>query len=293
MTKGESMLTTVARWAPGLLAVFLLGPLAGWMVGLLRGPDGGSDASLLVNTSPILGLLVMIGVFALAGGSALLATKLVGFRTATWAAGYTLAWAAYMATDVPNLVRTHQSGPFVRLAIEGLFCGGLALVIFVALAAVAHDRSHRFGMAATESRQWLMAQMRERSSWVGAGVALVVGGVVAHVVNIEPMKGQAIFAAVIAGLAAGAAGSWVGSFVGPTPREPMVAVGFCLLAFVGPVVGMVLHGGEAALTAANNGSMFGPSAMIGMDWAAGLFLGLPAGVALIESTVEHQAKLTA
>lgn len=285
------MLNAALRWAPGLLALFVLGPIAGAMVGMLDGMDGGPDASLLVNTSPALGFGVLLGVFAIAGLSSLIASRFVGFRLATWAAGYIFAWAAYAATDVPNLLRsqpTDAGAPWIMLAVEGLLCGVLAAGLMIGMLIVSKDRPEP---GSESPRAWLMGLAKSKSEWAGAGAGLVVGALVAFLVNMDPTKGQALLAAVVAGAAAGAAGAYVGSFLGETPREPILAVGFCLLAVVGPIMGMILMGSDA-LNAANDGSLAGAPAMIGLDWAAGLFMGLPAGVALVESTVEQTAKAT-
>jgi len=286
------MLTAALRWAPGLLALFILGPIAGAMVGMLQGPDGGPDASLLVNSSPALGLMVLLGVFAITGISSLIASRIVGFRLATWSAGYILAWAAYRATDIPNLLRSQPAdagGPWLMLAVEGLLCGVLAVVLMIGMLIVAKDRPEP---DSASPREWLMGLVKSKSDWAGAGAALVAGLMVAFLINMDPTKGQAILAATVAGAAAGAAGAYVGSFVGETPREPIIAIGFCLLAVVGPILGMFFFGSDG-LAGANVGSLAGAPAMIGLDWAAGLMMGLPAGVALVESTVEHTTKATA
>ncbi len=283
------MLTAALRWAPGLLAIFVLGPIAGALVGMLRSPDGGPDASLLVNTSPVMGLGALVGVFAIAGVCGLIASRIVGYRLATWAVGYVLAWAAYRSADVPNLIRSQTEGaPWITLAIEGLLCGVLAAGLLIAMLKCSNDRSAKLG-----SGDSLASAMRAPSTWVGLAASLIAGGVVAHLVNMDPIKGQAIFAAVMAGVAAGGAGAYISSFVGESPGEPVLAIGFCLLAVLGPIAGLILYGSDGALNAANKGHLLGPSAMLGLDWAAGLFMGLPAGVALVESTVEQTAKAAA
>lgn len=291
MPKEQTMLTAALRWAPGLLALFVLGPIAGAMVSMLKAPDASPDASLLVNTAPLMGIIVLLAVFAIAGICGLIASRMVGYRIATWAVGYVLAWAAYRSTDVPNLLRSlpdDAGGPWIMLAIEGVLCGGLAVALLLAMVRVSKDHISRTEPTA----KWIVSQAKDKAGVAGAVAALLAGGIVAHLVNMDPMKGQAIFSAMLAGVAAGAAGAYAGSFVGETPREPMLAVGFCLLAVLGPIAGLFLYGSDG-LVAANQGRLIGPSAMIGLDWAAGLFIGLPAGVALLESTVEQTTKATA
>jgi len=51
------MKQTTTRWSVYLLALFLLGPVAGLLVASLRAPDGGHDATLLVNTTPVMGVI--------------------------------------------------------------------------------------------------------------------------------------------------------------------------------------------------------------------------------------------
>ncbi|MCL4742319.1 MAG: hypothetical protein KJZ54_08965 [Phycisphaerales bacterium] len=296
------MLKAVSRYLPPLAALFVLGPIAAFLVNLLRAPDGSRDATLLVGSSPALGVMVLLGVFALAAPAALLATRFHGWRSGMWTAGLTLAHAAWASGPVDMVIRREASpGTLTMFAIEGLLVGVLsaALAAGVWLVAVRrYERSHDPHEAPDAAprrphpKNELLRAVMAPGALVGVGVAVVVGGGVAWLVAQEPLKGQAVFAAIFAGIVGAGFGRLASSYIDDAANSLTFFVAIALLALVAPIAARFVHGDQlvADLYA---GRYFGPAAPVGLDWAAGGFLGIPIGVSWFASLFERRRQARA
>src|SRR5216684_1527151 len=100
----------ITRWTIYLLALCVVGPAAGALMGSLRAADGSHAASPLFCTNPGMGLLVGIAALGLALVMGLLASKLVNVAAGFTAAGLVMAWAAWKTGDIDGMIRTAQSG---------------------------------------------------------------------------------------------------------------------------------------------------------------------------------------
>ena len=88
------MLNAVLRYLVPLVALFVVGPLAGMLTGALRGRDGGTDASLLASSAPASGLVAGLGVMGLAILMGVISARVISQRTGLFSAGLVLAWGA-------------------------------------------------------------------------------------------------------------------------------------------------------------------------------------------------------
>ncbi|QKK07956.1 MAG: hypothetical protein HND58_07050 [Planctomycetota bacterium] len=124
------MLQATIKQLPWILALFVLGPIAGHLTGSLRAPDGSAQATLLVSTAPAVGILAgaVTLLFALAVG--VFASHLNGCRSGLNAAGIVVAWAAAQTATIDGILRRTQSdAPLIALAVEGLIFGLFAVPI--------------------------------------------------------------------------------------------------------------------------------------------------------------------
>ncbi|HRQ72446.1 MAG TPA: hypothetical protein PLU35_05400 [Phycisphaerales bacterium] len=297
-----AMLKAASRYLPPLAALFVLGPIAAYLVNLLRAPDGSRDATLLVGSSPVLGVVVLLGVFVIAGAAALLATHFHGWRSGMWTAGLTLAHAAWASGPVDMVIRREASpGVLTAFAVEGLMVGVLSAVLAAAVWLVAvrrYERSHDPHEAPDSAprrphpKNELLRAVMAPGALVGIGVAVVAGGAVAWLVAQEPIKGQAVFAAIFAGIVGAGFGRLASSYLDDAANSLTFFVALAVLAVVAPIAARFVHGDQlvADLYA---GRFFGPAAPVGLDWAAGGFLGIPIGVSWFASLFERRRQARA
>ena len=268
-----------------MMALFVLGPAASRLVGMLRASDASADVTLLVNTSPALGVVVAIGVVALALVAGLPASRALGVRTGLTVTGLTLAWAAWYTSPISVLARSHDGGRLLlTLAIEGaltLALGVAALALLVRVGA-RHDGDPLCEPVAAQFKKALTTG----PGLAAMGGALLASLVIAWFVAREPLRGQSIFAGFAAGIGAGSVGIWCGSFVG-RDVPPMAAIlGVMLVAVIAPVLGMVMPGGEGLREAVVGDAIPGPVRLQGLDALVGATLGAPIGLGWVGSMLD-------
>ncbi|MEM8757751.1 MAG: hypothetical protein AAGF47_08210 [Planctomycetota bacterium] len=252
-----------AGWAVVLAAALLLGPAAGWLVALLLGEDGGPAATVLVGQSPIIGLLVGVGVGLLSIAAIGIGAWAVSVNVGLVAGGAVLAWAAARSGRVDDLAIASPNGPWQRLALEGiawgLFVAGVCFVVWRVRPA---------------SRERLRRSSRESGRLV---TSLIVGTAAAMaaawLVAVEPAKGQTLAAAVAAGIACAVTARMVSVGV---PRLVLLWIPVLLGAAM-PLLAILLPGGDVLRLAS----------LTPLDWIAGGLLGVPVGAAWTESVVER------
>lgn len=282
-------------WACVLLVLFVLGPIAGTLVGDLRGSDGQPGVTPLASPAVVSGLIRAAGVLAIAAGAGLLGSRLFHVRDGLTFAGLVVAWAAYRTGTPDAMLRhTQDTGCLWRLSFEGLVLGLLGVLVcgFVASAhrpQAPEVRTNR-GLAGREGES-IGTMLTTVAAAAAAGAA--AGGVVAWLVAVETMKLQTIAAAVGAAIAAGAVVQMVVTVMpGPAAsyRRTLVAgaLAMTLLALVGPVSSRLVYGSAGVLRAAYGGNYFGLAAPLALDWVAGALLGLPLGLSWSGSMIEKR-----
>ena len=294
------MKQTTTRWSVHLLALCALGPLAGYLVSTLRAADGGPDTSLLVNTTPVKGVIFGLISFALAGLIGVVGARFVtrndesgqprpDARAGLFAAGITLAWAAGRAGRVDVLIRSADSaGPMTTLAIEGLIVGTLGVLLAAVIYGVGkpeeqvpgNDKPATIGAIIGAIKRVIKAPGVQ----VAVPIATVVGAAGAWIAAASPLKGQTIGAAFVAGILAGGAGRVADQ---RTPAQSfMLCIG--VLAVVGPLSIFIFKQGAGPVEAAVQGTMFSVAQIAPLDWVAGGMLGVPLGVAWAGSLIEKR-----
>lgn len=274
------MAESALRWTFSILAIFLVGPLLALLVNSMRAVDGSHDLSLLISSSPAKGLLIGSCIILAAGIFGVVASKFVTRGTGMTSAGLIVVWSAWQLGTVDQIVRSNPENPLMKLAIEGLVVGLVAVVVagFIDIMAKGSKEKLKNALAMPDSAFFAS---------IVAGV--LVGGIVAWFVGYQTLKGQALFAAFIGSIGAGAAAQLTAMLLGKDPRSLTGFLSIAVLAAAAPIVAMYWHGGglQAAVRAGPNG-FFGAAVPVSLDWVVGMLLGVPVGQAWGASMLEKR-----
>lgn len=266
------MAQATIRWGLYLAALVVIGPIARRLTGALHALDGSGEATVLVTGSVAAGLGAAVGVFALAALVAVPAAWLLGARPAMTTAGLVLAWASWGTGTVDHILRREPSpGTFWRLAAEGVLVGLLGLVL-VGLIVLSARAEHHQEPGPRLDR--FLGPLRRATTPMAAALAVVFAAAGAWLIAVEPLKGQALGAAVVAGILAAAAGRLADvhapAFVFLIP--------VVVLAIGAPVVAATTtEGGIELVLTVNQQGLFRLANILPLDWIAGAFLGVPVG----------------
>ncbi len=269
------MKSAVIRWTAVALAAFVVGPVAGWLTGSLRAPDGAADATALLSTSPALGLVSTLAAVLLAVAYGHIVAKLQNFKWGMLCAGLIVAWAAWQSGRADAVIRRVQAPSALwLLAIEGLIYGFIGVVATYFIVRASDNRAA--GVDGDEGTQ--------QDSMKAAGVAVLAGAVVAWGVARSEMVGQTFGAAVAAGIV----GTLVGRVVGHRACVPASMLACPILAAASPAIGAVMHG-QSVTEALYRGELFALARIMPLDWLAGMLIGVAVGVSWAGSMVEKHA----
>lgn len=258
----------------GLIALAVsfavIGPIAGLLIGSLRGTDGGTQATLLVGQSPIVGIisgLFAFGFAALAGASG---SRAAGLNVGLGCAGLVLSWAAWLSGQLDEMVAVSRESPMPALILEGLLVslmlGGIVWVV------------RRFSSDEPDPE----TEVGASAIAVALTAGLAISATAAWVVAIEPLKGQTIGAAFVAGLVGAATARLV--FL-RLPGWSAVCIPAALVV-LGPLATQAMAGD--VVDAVFERSIFRLGWLMPMDWAAGALLGIPLGLAWTDGVVQQQ-----
>jgi hypothetical protein len=280
--RSVTMVQHLARWILPLAALFLVGPLVGTLSGDLRGSDGGPQATLLTSASLMMGLFAGLAGLAAAQVLAVIGSRAADVKTGLLGAGLVLAWAAWRGgSPAAVLLRDPSVSTLLTLALEGGLVGAGALLIV--------QVAHR---AASPAEQKSEAALRSSAALVAMGVGALASLAVAHVIVFGPLRGQALFGAILAGVAAGAIGRLASSAMSETPA-PRVAIysGMVLAAILGPLVALVAPGGSsgALVGSVTADGLPGPVLIAPLEWAAGMLIGVPIGLNWAQASMHKSA----
>ncbi len=294
----HAMRKAIMYWILAGVALLVAGPLAGTLVGTIRTSAGTSPTLVAAGESPVLAWASALGALGLAGAVGVLGAITINGSHALNLAGLVLAWCACRSAPMDAVLRDLQSTTVpISMALEALVVGAACIAGLLVLGRI--DRAKPLDPNEPHATHLLPeGGLRDLLSpaMLSAGVVgLLVGGVAASLIAFEPLKGQTIFAAIVGGVGAGAAvnlmaASKAGAHVRlPVAGVPTVAVAaMCAAGIVAPLVAMVMHGGQGLVQQAFSGKLSGPGALIGFDWAAGAFLGVPIGVSWSASMMHEK-----
>lgn len=293
MTDAPHIGRITGRWVFLLGALFVVGPVASRVTGGLTASDGSQHTSLLVGSSLGAGLVATLAVFGLCAAIVLPSAALSGPRRGMLLACFCLAWASWTTGSVDQIIRSMRGeSPVQTLVLEGVLVGVLLLALVLGILRVgrAQERGPD-GLDIQGGPGTVGANLRGLMTIggiVGLGAAIVLGGLVAWIFAIEPLKGQAVFAAMLGAIGAGA-GAHMASIAiageeNPAPPiTPFVAI--VILSIGGPIAMQAL-GGDDLRAVSYAGNLFPLGHILPLDWAAGAMLGVPIGLTWARSMME-------
>jgi hypothetical protein len=257
--------------------------MAGALTASLRASDGGRHASLLVNDSMFMGVLVALGVFGPAAIGGLAGSRLAGLRHGLLCSGLVLAWGAWGTGQVDRILhRTLSSSTMFTLSAEAVLVGALSVGLAAVMVLIARQPPADPALAhhhAPEPRTLV-----DQATPVALLAALVASGIIAWLVAQDTLKGQTVAAAALAGLFGATAGR-----LAAARASALTFVGaIALLAIASPAIAAFMHNGTLGPTrAALDGTLFPLARPLPLDWAAGSFVGIPLGLSWATSLVDR------
>lgn len=280
------MIDATVRWTLYIVALVLIGPIAGLLMGLTDGPDG-SAGTAVVSTSPIVGVISLLLGSILAAGIGGLAAWRCGLRPGLTCAGIVLGWMAGMSASTLSAVSSTGNGPWGAFVVEGVLVAVCLVGIGVVVAVAAQRHTPQPGEHVTpQSAEAMEAEHSLKFSGraaAGVVIAAIGGGAAAWVLAVTDLKGQTIAAAAIAAIAIAVVIKLVDL---RTPALGALAAA-ALLAIAGPAYAMATVPADTALAAAYAQTLPGIIRLTPLDWAAGTLLGTPIGLAWAASIVKR------
>lgn len=278
------MTHALVRWLIPLLALFAVGPVAGWLMWSIVAADGSHDISVLLNGSlarAVMGLLGVVGLATLVGVAG---ARFVAPRSGLFAAGLVLAWGAWSTGRIDHLIANQPTNATMyTLVLEALLVGGLGVLsAFVILRVPSTPIGQDEGLPAHEREP---SAFNDPSTLIALGGAAIAGAVVAFLLAQDALKGQTVFAAFAAGLV----GATVGRMCSQRCSPVVFFAAIALVAILAPAAATLVHpGASGVLRAAKAGSMLALARPLPLDWMAGAFIGIPIGLAWAGSMVESR-----
>lgn len=280
------MIDATVRWILYIVALVLIGPIAGSLMGLTEGPDG-SAGTALVSKSPIVGGIGLLLGWILAAGLGGLAAWRCGLRPGLTCAGIVVCWMAGMSASTFSTLSATGDAPWVWFVAEGVLVALCLVGMGVVVALAAQRHTPRPGEHVTpQSAEAMETEHSLRISGraaAGVLIAAIGGGAVAWALAVTDLKGQTIAAAAIAAIAIAVVAKLVDL---KTPALGALAAA-ALLAITGPAYALATVPADAALAAAYAQVLPGIVRLTPLDWAAGTLLGTPIGLAWAASIVKR------
>ncbi|MBX3379465.1 MAG: hypothetical protein KF805_05180 [Phycisphaeraceae bacterium] len=286
------MRKAVFEWVSLVLAVLILGPVAGLLPAMLRSPAGSGQTSALTSTTPMLGIVFTLAALALALVVGMFGSKTVTRPMGMACAGFTLVWVACRFGRAEMIFResTSPTTSAWLMAIEAAILAIPALWVATWVQRPRPFESDDNVPALAEIHTGFIEAIRALvSDYRGlVAVAAAAGGAVfgCALGSISLLKGQCVFAGVLAGIGAGCAGGLV---IAGLDSKPALApyLGVMLVAIGAPIAAIFIHGsglGVAAVT----GDLTPLGRLIPIDWIAGMFLGVPWGLSWVSGMVKDR-----
>ncbi len=269
------------RWVLPTSALLLFGPLVGALVAALHDHDGSPETTLLLSSSPVLGVAALIVLAAVAGLGGAITGRLTLPGTGRTFAGLVVAWAAMRTGASWNILMAHGGSAIVPLAIEGVLVAVAAGVVVVLLVAGEGTRDAR------TIREDFTAALRGPSALVGLLVGVIGGGIGAYLVAVDGGRGQGMMAGVIGGILCAVGVQLASAELAPERARLRASAAMLLLMVLAPLSLLIVPGAGSVSDAARAGTLFGPGLVQPLDWFVGILLGVPTGMAWVGSVSER------
>ncbi len=313
MQTPPSIFASINRWVFPLAGLLAVGPLAAWPTAALRAPDGALATTPILSDSPVVGVLAGLAALVVAGAWGLVSSLFTSIRYGLFTTGLVLAWVTWSTGTTDLIMRTDQAAAhYWRLPIEGLIFGVVGVLIAGVIAAAGRRPTENAESPAAPVAERIRGGVRatlgmfRREDDEGASIgqrglvllaAALVGAVIAWLLAVEALKGQAFGAAVVGALLGATAGEVIASSGKGDPVRapvPLFFLAATVLAVAGPIAAMAAHAGpsgvaEAATTAGAN-PLIPIARVLPLDWIAGAFVGVPIGLSWADALVDRAQK---
>lgn len=280
------MIDTSIRWGLYIAALVVVGPIAGALMDLSSASNGAAGTAL-VTTSPVLGVIALVLGAALALGLGSLAAWRCGLRPGLTCAGIVFCWMAGMSSGLTETIAAAGHGPWLALVLEGTLVAVCLLALGVAIALAAQKHKPAPGEHVTpqsaEAMQSEHALTLNPRVLVAVAIAALGGAAAAWVLAVTDIRGQVIAAAAISAIAIGLIIKLVDI---KTPAIAALAAAG-VLAIVSPAYALATVNPDTALAAAYAQTLPGLVLVTPLDWAAGVLLGTPIGLAWAASILKR------
>lgn len=269
------------RWILPTSALLLFGPIAAAPVRALRDPMGGPDATLILSSAPVLGVLAALLIVAIAGMGGAITARLTAPGTGRTFAGLTVVWAAMVTGDSWRILMVRGGSAVVPLAIEGVIVAvlGACAAVALMLGGGSHEKS--------SLRDDLKGALGSGTAGLGLLVGIIGGGIGAYLVAIDGGRGQGLMGGILGGVLAAVGVQLAAANLPPEQARLRATASLLLLMILSPLSLIVMPGAGSIADAARSGTLFGPGIIQPLDWLAGVFLGVPAGMAWFGSVAER------
>jgi len=277
---------SAVRWTLNIIALAVLGPLAATLASGLDDRHGGDAVSLLVNESPMLGLLALLATGAIAVTASGIAARVSQPPMGLTVAGLTAAWVALSLGDSGEVLRAGGAGTIGALALEAVLA--LAIGVCVLHAARSAEKpadgvAHGEATPPLASPVWYVKSLLSAGAAFGvaAGAAGALFG--AWLVARDDLRAQSMMAAVVGAIVGGAVARLAGTLLpGGDPalahRADIPAIGVLVAGVLAPLSLFVIPGLGDVDAAARAATFAGPGSVLPVDWLVGAMLGTPIGI---------------
>jgi hypothetical protein len=271
----------VLRWALPTLALLVFGPLAAVPMAGLRDGHGGPDTTPFLSATPVVGAVALVVAAVVAGLGGGLTARVTAAGTGRTFAGLVLVWVAMRTGDSWLILADRGSGAVVPLAIEGAVVAALGLVLVATLKGLGE------GKPIPEAWGDVVGSVRGKGAGLGLLVGVVAGLVGAMLVALDGMRGQCLLGGIGAGVLCAVGVQLSSPETPPETARLRASIATLVLAVVAPLTLLVMPGGTGIAEAARSGSLMGPGIVQPLDFLAGVFLGVPTGMAWVGSVSER------
>jgi len=277
----KRVMKVILQWVFAAIAALVVGPIAGMATAANTGLDGSPDATMLIGSSAVTGVLGHAAALALAGGFGLLTARVISGRFGLFTAGVVLTWAAARTGRVEAIISAQpDASTLTTLAVEGALLAAAAAGLAWLVCRDAHHEKHS-AYEKPISGETVLA----------LAAALVAGGIGAWLAARDDLKGQTIAAAWVAG----ALGATLARVLAHRSAGWVVVLGVCLCAVAGPLLASFASPSIEALrlhlySGTINGSLPSLVRIAPLDWIAGAFMGVPVGMSWAGSMMEKRVE---
>ncbi len=294
------MSKSLFKWVDSLIAFFVVGPLAGLVIGSLRSADGDTGTTPLTSATPLRGALFLLIAALAAAVCGLLGGRIFGRGRGYTLAGIIFGWVAWRTGNARIILGDLDGNAnTLLLAAEGALAGFLVLATALTIERFSHltaDDQGRPGHAELPPPSWsqLLAPAPIPTMVMAIAAATLTAALLAGLFAYSVVKGQCLLAAAVSGIGAGVVCQLILAPKVPDRPAPIwIPLAAIVLVSVGSFVAARFMIGADIITAARaTGSssahqLWPLVRILPLDWIAGGLIGSRMGTEWAASMLER------